>query len=95
MDAAILATAVAHVLLTPYTKVEESFNLHAVHDILAFGVSPDAVKTNVSCISSLSHTTYHALVRPCCISWSIAKVLCGEFTSILHCVSHRVLARNF
>ena len=37
-DALIFATAWTHVLLAPYTKVEESFNLHATHDVLMYGV---------------------------------------------------------
>lgn len=31
------AVTFLHVYLSPYTKVEESFTLHAVHDVLAFG----------------------------------------------------------
>jgi hypothetical protein len=37
-DALIFATAWTHVLLAPYTKVEESFNIHATHDVLMYGV---------------------------------------------------------
>ena len=47
LDLALLATAWCHVLLAPYTKVEESFNLHAVHDVLMYGIGPDATQ-NVS-----------------------------------------------
>jgi alpha-1,6-mannosyltransferase len=46
-DLVLLATAWGHVFLAPYTKVEESFNLHAVHDVLMYGISPDAFE-NVS-----------------------------------------------
>lgn len=46
-DLVLLATAWGHVFLAPYTKVEESFNLHAVHDVLMYGIGPDAFE-NVS-----------------------------------------------
>ena len=39
----ILISSVAHVLLAPHTKVEESFTLHAVRDLLLKGISKDAV----------------------------------------------------
>jgi hypothetical protein len=33
----VLAVPVVHVLLAPYTKVEESFTLHAARDVLEHG----------------------------------------------------------
>lgn len=41
LDAIILLASWTYVSLAPYTKVEESFNLHATHDILMYGVRPE------------------------------------------------------
>jgi len=46
LDSLQLTVAWSHVLLSPYTKVEESFNLHATHDVFFYGVRPAAL-TNV------------------------------------------------
>jgi hypothetical protein len=44
LDALLLAVSYLHVLLAPYTKVEESFGIHAVHDVLMYGVGPETIK---------------------------------------------------
>lgn len=42
-DILLITSCWAHVLLAPFTKVEESFNLHATHDVLMYGVRPGAL----------------------------------------------------
>ncbi|KAI0366186.1 hypothetical protein BV20DRAFT_972227 [Pilatotrama ljubarskyi] len=41
LDAILLLASWTYVSLAPYTKVEESFNLHATHDVIMYGVRPE------------------------------------------------------
>ncbi|BFZ61963.1 Dol-P-Man:Man(7)GlcNAc(2)-PP-Dol alpha-1,6-mannosyltransferase [Saitoella coloradoensis] len=40
----IFTVPLAYLALAPYTKVEESFNLQAAHDILTFGIGPEGLE---------------------------------------------------
>ncbi|KAF8648108.1 hypothetical protein AX16_006405 [Volvariella volvacea WC 439] len=43
-DLVLFVVAWLHVLSAPFTKVEESFSLHATHDVLMYGVGPTALQ---------------------------------------------------
>ncbi|KZT67408.1 glycosyltransferase family 22 protein [Daedalea quercina L-15889] len=44
LDLYLVGVPWLHILLAPYTKVEESFNLHATHDVLMYGVQPHVLQ---------------------------------------------------
>ncbi|KAF8930731.1 dolichyl-P-Man:Man(7)GlcNAc(2)-PP-dolichol alpha-1,6-mannosyltransferase, partial [Haplosporangium gracile] len=44
VQCSVLMLVLAHIVVAPYTKVEESFNLQATHDILNFGVTSKSVQ---------------------------------------------------
>lgn len=49
-----------HLLISPYTKVEESFNIQAVHDILTFGIPTHNVDSTLK--AQYDHMTFPGAV---------------------------------
>lgn len=46
LDIILLSVILYHLVISPYTKVEESFNIQAIHDIINYGILSDALVTN-------------------------------------------------
>lgn len=49
-----------HLLVAPYTKVEESFNIQATHDVLVYGTPTSDINRKLS--SSYDHFTFSGAV---------------------------------
>ncbi|KAL6878687.1 Alg9-like mannosyltransferase family domain-containing protein [Trichoderma novae-zelandiae] len=59
-DALLFAVPLLHLLCAPYTKVEESFNLQATHDILTYGTPTRDVHARLS--SAYDHFAFPGAV---------------------------------
>jgi hypothetical protein len=82
-DILIFAVAWTHVFLAPYTKVEESFNLHATHDILLHGVHPTAlmeVRPGSSSSGAACDVDISSEVRPQSLFRSGTPLILGKHT---------------
>ena len=54
------ALIILHLCYAPYTKVEESFNIQAVHDILTYGVPTSNIEQTFS--AQYDHMTFPGAV---------------------------------
>lgn len=54
-DAILLAVVIGYLIWCPYTKVEESFNIQAMHDMLFYGTEIDKVRFSSTLWRSMQH----------------------------------------
>lgn len=60
LDLLIIAVVLVNLLAAPYTKVEESFNIQAIHDVLVYGAPLSNIHQKLS--SSYDHFTFPGAV---------------------------------
>jgi alpha-1,6-mannosyltransferase len=56
----IVIVVAVHLLIAPYTKVEESFNIQATHDVLVYGLPASSIFERLS--STYDHFTFPGAV---------------------------------
>lgn len=72
LDLLLLVISWAYVFFAPYSKVEESFNLHATHDVLMYGIGPES-------LSKYDHMTFPGAVP----RTFVGSILLGWLTALV------------
>lgn len=73
LDTALLVVVSYHLINSPYTKVEESFNIQAIHDILKYGIWD---------ISKYDHLQFPGVVPRTFIGALLVSILTNPFITI-------------
>ncbi|KAJ6264625.1 hypothetical protein Dda_0774 [Drechslerella dactyloides] len=61
LEALLPATMMVHLLMSPYTKVEESFNMQAIHDVVNFGM-PVPFHNSAEVLAQYDHVEFPGVV---------------------------------
>jgi alpha-1,6-mannosyltransferase len=91
-----------HLHVAPYTKVEESFNIQAVHDLVTYGIptkgAGETVRAQYDHMAfpgAVPRTFVGALLLAGCsgpvmwLDWAVAPQSLGERAGFCFCAAHR------
>jgi alpha-1,6-mannosyltransferase len=70
-----------HLYMSPYTKVEESFNIQAVHDIITFGIPTKNVTEQLS--AHYDHVSFPGSVPRTFIGALLLSGIASPFEAVL------------
>ncbi|KAE8383567.1 Alg9-like mannosyltransferase family-domain-containing protein [Aspergillus bertholletiae] len=88
---AIPALILLHLYLAPYTKVEESFHVQAIHDILLYGIPTHNVGETLR--AKYDHFTFPGAVPRTFVGATMLSAFSQPFIRLNHSIDRQLLAR--